>query len=319
LVTGFFHSRYNGIPEVLRGSGLDPASFEHDTKILFEFAQQNIVAFYSEFITLFITDLARRLIPNCRAVACSDLRSSFFRTPGAGHAAAKQAAIDAGDSVSLMEWFENSGDVIRSPASFPLYAFLLYVRKHLRTDPLLHSFDDLAFSGQRLAELVGPSAMLEDLINGDIKLASDALLSTIRASWFDKGGGVFCDVPLPNLLINAMLGLYGYPYFPNPRRSFRRVYRAKATPMFLDVLLLDQCRSFFDWFPTLPVAEGRFNDMAFQVLARALIDRIGWHDWGSETHPFHGSALGCINDTRVSKPYQFARRSGLEIALNELE
>jgi hypothetical protein len=73
--------------------------------------------------------------------------------------------------------------------------------------------------------------------------------------------------------------------------SIRRQYKASSTTMFADLCVLDQCRYYFDWFPTVPQAPGRFQSHAFQVLAHCILDRIWSSDRSPDAHPFRGSSV----------------------------
>lgn len=75
-----------------------------------------------------------------------------------------------------------------------------------------------------------------------------------------------CGRPFPNLLVHSVLGIHGRPYFYSSRDSIRGCYTAKSTRMFTDLCVLDQCRYYYDWFPTVPQVPSRFGSHAFQVL-----------------------------------------------------
>jgi hypothetical protein len=61
--------------------------------------------------------------------------------------------------------------------------------------------------------------------------------------------------------------------------------------MFTDLLVLDRCRYYFDWFPLVSQVPARFRSHAFQVLARRLMDRIWSSDARGDSHPFRGSSV----------------------------
>jgi hypothetical protein len=71
--------------------------------------------------------------------------------------------------------------------------------------------------------------------------------------WFDQKNRIFCDIPLPNLITDLLLGLYGFPYHVNVQKLQRFAYKAKETVMFTDILVLDQARYMYDLLPTLPL------------------------------------------------------------------
>jgi len=56
--------------------------------------------------------------------------------------------------------------------------------------------------------------------------------------------------------------------------------------------MLDQCRYYFDYLPTIDLIPERFESATFQLVLRACLDRMDCHDWKSTGHPFSGAALG---------------------------
>ena len=42
---------------------------------------------------------------------------------------------------------------------------------------------------------------------------------------------MFCDTPLPNLIADLLIGIYGYPYHVNLASLLRLQYTAKIRPL----------------------------------------------------------------------------------------
>ncbi len=95
--------------------------------------------------------------------------------------------------------------------------------------------------------------------------------------WFDSPGarlaGLFCDAPLPNLIVDLLVGVYGYPYHVNLKKLKRFEYTAKETPMYTDVFVLDQCRYLYDLVPTIPLL-GQELPLDLQLQLRACMNLI---------------------------------------------
>lgn len=166
-------------------------------------------------------------------------------------------------------------------------------------------------AGQEVHRLIAIAALLDEVFEGHWKILSEDLLGAIRSSWFDIDNHFSCDVPLPNLLVNSLLGVYGRPYFPNPRATMRFRYCAKKTPMYTDLIAFDQCRYFYDWFPTVQAVPQRFRSIPFQVVARCILDRLGRADWKSSSHPFRGSTVASWGDIAAASFYDFAERRSI--------
>lgn len=94
--------------------------------------------------------------------------------------------------------------------------------------------------------------------------------------WFDDGRRVFCYDPLPHLITDLLLGLYGYPYHANTHKLDRIAYKAKDTVMFTDLFVFDQARYLYDLLPTLPFFEETFS-VPQQLVLRVCMDAIRRH------------------------------------------
>ena len=52
----------------------------------------------------------------------------------------------------------------------------------------------------------------------------------------------------------------------------------------------------------------RMKSVSFQLLLRACIDRIQWHDFSSSSHPLSGAALASIGEHELSSPIEYDPR-----------
>lgn len=83
-----------------------------------------------------------------------------------------------------------------------------------------------------------------------------------------------CDIPMKNLYIELLIGLYGHPYIAHASKSISLKYKAKETWMYSDVFIFDQCRYLYDFLPTLDLWQSFFQNWAKQVIVRGCIDGI---------------------------------------------
>jgi hypothetical protein len=312
LMTAYFRFRYQDLPESFWKSGLDPAICEHESEDLEAFIRNNMDGFYSDFITRFIVDLARSWFPNCRALANKDVASSHHAARTRLNEGLAAAEHEPRDATSLTEWTRRAGDLLLNPSGYLILSFFRALRKSAPSDPLISQLGNLKVGGQEVHRLIAIAALLDKVIEGHWSILSDDLLSAIQLSWFDVDNHFSCDVPLPNLLVNSLLGVYGRPYFPNPRGTTRFRYTAKKTMMYTDLITFDQCRYFFEWFPTVQSAPERFRSIPFQIVARCALDRIGRADWRSSSHPFRGAAVASLDDIPAAQFYDFAARKSVE-------
>ena len=203
----------------------------------------------------------------------------------------------------------NTGEFYLNPSSYPIATFLHRAAALPNLNQLLAPLLSEKLNGVEPKDATLAIGLIEQMIEGHWDAISPEMLTAVRESWFDSPqGGLFCDVPMPNLLVNSLFGIYSHPYFPNPRSSLRISYVAKNTKMYTDCILLDQCRYYFDFWPTIDLVPNRFQSPAFQLILRTCLDRIGRHDWASSSHPFRGAALVGFGDLPSAKSYEFSER-----------
>ena len=78
LTSAYFMARYRSVPKALWESGLDPVQLAYEGEPLRRICKENIEPFYSDFITRFSVDIARYIIPSCRALSINSVFESVF-------------------------------------------------------------------------------------------------------------------------------------------------------------------------------------------------------------------------------------------------
>jgi hypothetical protein len=78
--------------------------------------------------------------------------------------------------------------------------------------------------------------------------------------------------------------------------------------MYTDLLVLDRCRYYFDFLPTIDLIPQRFAALAYQLALRSCLDRIGRHDFASSSHPFRGAAVAAVGAMPSAQWYNFPAR-----------
>lgn len=303
VMTEFFRFRYNDVPHALFAAGVDPAEAEYDARHMLSAVKSNLEYAYSDFVTRILIDIARSWIPSARGLRV--IENQYLSDRATLEAAYAPGKPD-GD---LRQILASIGDVNLSPSSYPLISFLRNIRQAQPAEPLSQSLGGMSFSGREAFELNKAVELLDKIVEGHWKLASDELLRAIAAPWFDQKTPFTCDLPFPNLVVHSLLGMYGRPYFASLRDSIRGRYTAKATTMFTDVFVLDQCRYYFDWFPTVTQVPPRFASKAFQVVARCIVDRIWSSDKSPDTHPFRGSSVAGFHGLRTAPFHSLPKRT----------
>jgi hypothetical protein len=313
LLSYYFAPRYNDFPVELGEAGADPAVAHYSPSYLLPYLRDHFDAAYSDFLTRFVVDLGREVIPHARVFNNPDLRGKYFapdkelrriannlRTMPLLEAEDFSTELDDNQKTLLFlkRFFDiNYGDLIRSPASYPTLSFLHGAKTKkigLCNDVLSYTMrsqnEHQKNSDTNLERAVLNASLLAHIIEGHKDAASPELIAVLAQSWFDKQKRIFCDVPLPHLLVNSLFGIHGHPYLPNPRKSTRFSYTAKQTKMYSDLIILDQCRYYYDFLPTVDILPSYLKSIGYQIALRACLDRMGRHDFSSVSHPFRGAA-----------------------------
>ena len=311
ILSKFFSFRYRDLPKFVFEAGLDPELFQHGEHTeqggqFHVFVSSNTERLYSEFLTRFLIDLSRSWIPTCRALSNKSLFASLLKPHKESEDVLRAAKRFPDDDTPLDRLFEETGDIVLNPSGYPLLSFFESLKRNSPRNPLVSQLGNFKICGSESGKLIGFASIIDHVIEGHWKCLSEPLLDALRYSWFDSKVPLFCDPPMPHLLINSILGVYGRPYHPNPRMSSRLAYTAKTRRMFTDQLLFDQCEYYYDWFPTIHLAKRRFESIPFQIVARSMLDRIGRHDFHSDTHPFRASSLVGLGKAPVASWYDFA-------------
>ena len=258
----------------------------------FEHVQQNLPAYYSDFVTRFVVEFAGLLIPWWRVAILPGAKGEYYANSELIKAAIR-GKQEAGFSIEAM-FFQDS---------FPTFLRLVDVAegKLAKDDPLRQWLFEQKLNGVSLSDAVRLAYFLRNA--GDSVFSETAefnreacnpelveVLDSFR--WFDQGSRLFCDEPGPHLIADLLLGLYGYPYHTNLSQLRRWKYTAsgKKTPMYLDVFIFDQARYFYDLAPTLPFVSGclRFGE---QLVLRACMDSIFRHNYSACPEWFHAATL----------------------------
>jgi len=307
VMTEFFRFRYNDVPRILFQAGVDPAISEHESAHMLPAVEANVDAVYSDFVSRLIIDLARAWIPSAKGLRA--IERQYLSNTSIAQATIKAAYSPDLTGTTIEEILLNIGDANLSPSSYPLVSFVRGLQALTPSEPLGQQLENQLFAGQNALVLNRSAALLDKIIEGHWKLASQELLRAITTPWFDQNSPFTCDLPLPNLVVNSLLGTYGRPYFTSLRDSMRGQYKAKSTTMYVDMFVLDQCRYYFDWFPTVSQVPTRFRSLPFQILARCLMDRIWSADKSPDAHPFRGSSVAGFYALKTAPFSSLARRA----------
>ena len=101
----------------------------------------------------------------------------------------------------------------------------------------------------------------------------------------------FCDLVLFHQIIEALFRQVAVPYHVNISETKRWSYKAKDTPMFMDMLVLDECRYLYDWMPTADMFSHAVKDIERQLSYRFVLDGVAKHRRWYSPEYFFGTAI----------------------------
>lgn len=325
LVTNFAEPNKDGKSAAIWGKRLGTWAYANGTMDTWteqfpEFVDGHVLPqlpqVYGEFVTKFLIRFCSQLVPWWRAVALPGSKREYFSKEGKLAEAAQSAAttyemfshelypllrtvlfasdyLDKGDMMSRLLFVESLESTKLGDAVKIVSLIRTFYEQH---------FDGVFCSTQHILDACSPELV--------------KVLSSFQ--WFDQRHRMFCDTPLPNLITDLLLGLYGFPYHANVQKLQRFAYKAKETVMFTDIIVLDQARYMYDLLPTLPLFDTDFS-LSQQLVLRVCMDALHRHCHYGCKDLFMGSALAEMGVEGFTVWLPSARESvgNLEISFKE--
>ena len=267
-----------------------------------EHIKKHLECYYSDFVSRFTVEFVSELLPWWRVRALPAARRAYF-APDKELKAAIEAAFAVSNSSDMEKFMLTTGHGQLAPDSYPYLWMVELAKTHLEAnDPLLELVTKDTLKQAKLSDAINAISLVRNYYEGHIDWAkhnwnacSEELRGALqRFRWFDSDGsnlrGLFCDIPFPNLTVDLLIGVYGYPYLVNLRKLLRLEYCAKQTTMYSDVFILDQCRYMYDLVPTVSMfGDWLPFDRQFQIRICMSLIRLHLHESCWEL--FRGSAL----------------------------
>ncbi|WP_198420153.1 hypothetical protein [Geomonas ferrireducens] len=101
----------------------------------------------------------------------------------------------------------------------------------------------------------------------------------------------FCDLVLFHQILEVLFRQVATPYHVNVEKTMRWMYQAKDTPMYMDMILLDECRYLYDWMPTTDMFSEAIQDIERQLSYRFALDGVAKHRRWYNPEYFFGTAV----------------------------
>jgi hypothetical protein len=143
LMSQYFAPRYKDFPSVLFADGVDPEIAKYDIDYLKLYVSKRITDVYSEFVTHFLVDLVRNIVPCRRIFANPDIRRKYFAEPQILKEVKRKAIAspklrsDLAPREMIASFYATIGDFHVNPSSYPIATFLRRASKIPYLSPLL--------------------------------------------------------------------------------------------------------------------------------------------------------------------------------------
>jgi hypothetical protein len=274
----------------------------YDHREWIEMVRADLDQFYGQFVTRLIMDHASFISPYDRFPSHNVLFKRFFKIDNKQKL---QALIT--DLYHFNEEY-GGGDVITDAGSYPILWTLAALDKKLNAKDVNYPqyvHEDLEF--QRFSELFlrqlsvtgNKVELIENISKMSFLLSEGSLqskflsenLSALSRNHSFRDFYNFCDLVLFHQIMELLFRQVAFPYHVNVEKTKRWTYQAKDTPMFMDMIVLDECRYLYDWMPTSDRISYGISDSQRQLAYRFALDGVSKHRRWYNPEYFSGTAV----------------------------
>lgn len=298
-------------------NGYDPDEF-------LEVVQDNLEFYYGQFITRLISDLASVVVPYTR-FASQKISKLFFKSQEFDREREGivknfyhfQDVENDEKNRSVHERYRLNGDVISEAGSYPLLWTMaslykprnLYSMQDNLSDKNYPQFinEDLQFKeyAESFLRQLSPDISINPpgkstvenlekiilLCDKSLKeFYKETLIELSNKRWWEEVH-LFCDVFLFHQVVELLVRQLSVPYHVNIEATTRWTYKAKQHRMFLDLIVLDECRYVYDWMPTIDMIDNGLGSLNRQLAYRFALDGMNKHRRWYNNEVFSGTAV----------------------------
>jgi hypothetical protein len=247
-----------------------------------EHIKNHLNNYYDSFLTHFIPTMAGEIVPMWQTVSLSSLQNKYLLNEQALFKKLKEIRDYKVETHSIKEMIDSIPHFELAMDAYPLLNWSNNIRKRLPPDDILNrllntkrkqvTLEDALYIGSLLKRFEESESGFKTFI---LDICSDKLKYLLtNLDFFDRNLGITCDIPMKNLLVELLYGLYGFPYIAHAGKNLSLKYKAKDTVMFSNVFIFDQCRYLYDYLPSPDLWSSFFENEADQIIIRGCIDGI---------------------------------------------
>jgi hypothetical protein len=267
-----------------------------------EEVESNLDNYYGQFVTRLLMDHASFISPYDRFPRNSSLFKKFFDIKD------KSSLSNCIASIFHFDDDCNGGDVIVDAGVWSIPWAFAALDKNLNAHDINYPqwiFEDDNFSkfaDQFISqlniqsdkkELIDGISMLSYLISEgaeEEQFLSEGL-SKIGSNHSIRNYYQFCDVVLFHQIKELLFRQVAVPYHVNVEKTRRWKYKAKSTVMYVDMLVMDECRYLYDWMPTADMLSAGMTNIERQLAYRFALDGVAKHRRWYNNEYFFGTAV----------------------------
>ncbi|MDD4849286.1 MAG: hypothetical protein PHO10_01150 [Gemmiger sp.] len=230
---------------------------------MYENVHTEFNAFYGEFITHILSDLAAVIIPLRRFGELAQYSNLFTQE--------ELFSYDSKTELSDINQITNNS----------------VCRWILTLDWLLRDESRMSGAGRNLktlcADIVGLDGDWKQLVKGAklftlVKTGKMGTRAEIQVSreFFDSEENLyrFLDKATPSLFFDVVINQLTYPLHSNTQMGKAYQYCAKQTEMYTDMVALDECRYLYEWLPTIDQITNAMKNKSWQYVFRFALDAL---------------------------------------------
>lgn len=294
LATWFVSKEYYEVPAEEEHVGMDPLEKSVYFTKYGKHINSHLESYYELFLTHFIAAFASEVIPMWQVCSLGSVQNNHLLNEQRLQKELRKIKDLKADETDLKNFITKVQHYKLSIDGYPLLNWARMIEENFSNEHILHRFVQSNRKKMTMADALYIGSLLKRFEEADsgfstfiYDICSDALRETLtKLDFFDRYMGVTCDIPMKNLFIELLLGLYGHPYIANVEKNLALKYKAKETWMYSNVFVFDQCRYLYDFLPTLDLWQNFFENWANQTIIRACIDGIRRNHLNLNEHLF---------------------------------
>jgi hypothetical protein len=247
-----------------------------------DFIRSHLHSYYDKFVTHFISVFAGEITPIWQSLSLSSNQSNYLLNEQVLPKKLDEIRDYPISVANMQEILTSTPHFMFDPQGYPLLNWTRHIREHFEKDHILYKLLDQKRKALTLENAMYTGSLLKSFEESRsgfntfiLDICSDNLKKILQNfDFFDRDKALTCDMPMKNLIVELLFGLYGFPYIANAGRTLSLKYKAKETWMFSNVFIFDQCRYLYDYIPTLDLLETFFLPWPHQIIVRGCIDCI---------------------------------------------